>query len=276
MTTTFHPMRGFTLVEVIIVMVITGIIGGIIAMFIRVPVKNYVDTAGRAELTDIADTAVRRMARELRLAVPNSIRLINPQTIEFVPTKTGGRYLASEDAAPAPNPFLSFTNTSSTTFTVVGAMPTGKQAIVANDNIVVYNEGSGTANVWETVGNRALVQSVAGNVITLASNPYAIPSPPVPHPLNRFLVTNGPVRYACSGTNLMRYERYAFSLVPVATPASTPAILAGNVNRCVFVYTPTANTRTGVVTLTLELQRTGSTGPEMIELVQQVHVDNTP
>lgn len=278
MKTRTHSARGFTLVEVIIVMVITGIIGGIIAIFIRVPVQNYVDTAGRAELSDIADTAVRRMTRELRLAVPNSIRLnTTPQTIEFVPTKTGGRYLASEDGAPAANPNLSFTSTASLAFTVVGAMPTGRQAIIANDNIVVFNEGSGSADVWAAVGNRAVVQSVLGNVVTLASNPYAIPNPPIPHPLHRFLVTNGPVRYVCSGNKLLRFERYPFATAVNATPPTTPAVLASNVSSCTFAYTASENnTRSGLVTLTLVLQRTSATGPETVTLLQQVHVDNTP
>ena len=41
--------RGFTLVEMIIVIVITGIIGGIVAIFLRAPVQGYVDSARRAE-----------------------------------------------------------------------------------------------------------------------------------------------------------------------------------------------------------------------------------
>lgn len=276
MKTRGHIERGFTLVEVIIVMVITGIIGAIIAVFIRVPVQNYVDTAGRAELTDIADTAVRRISREMRLAVPNSIRDISSQEIEFVPSKAGGRYLASEDAAPAANPPLSFTDTANRAFTVVGIMPAGRQAIVPGDHIVVFNEGIAPASVWAANGNRAVVESVAGNVVTLVSNPFAARTPPLPHPHNRFLVTNGPVRYVCVGTNLLRYERYPFSDAMAATPSTVPAILAGNVKRCEFEYKATTNTRSGVVTLTLELERTGATGPESVKLVQQIHVDNTP
>ena len=66
---------GFTLVEMIIVMVITGIIGGMVAIFLRAPVQQYMSTARRADMTDIADTALRRIGRDLRLALPNSVRV---------------------------------------------------------------------------------------------------------------------------------------------------------------------------------------------------------
>ena len=59
--------RGFTLVEMIIVIVITGIIGAMVAVFIRVPVQGYVDVAARAALADTADTATRRLTRDVRL-----------------------------------------------------------------------------------------------------------------------------------------------------------------------------------------------------------------
>lgn len=84
-----------SLVEAIVVIVITGIIAGMVAVFIRTPVEGYMDAERRAGLTDIADTAVRRMAREIRLALPNSVRTAadgSGRCIEFIPTKIGARY----------------------------------------------------------------------------------------------------------------------------------------------------------------------------------------
>ena len=90
------------MVEMIVVMVITGIIGGMVAIFIKAPVQGYVDSARRAEMTDIADTALRRLSRDIRTAVPNSVRVLGCGTtpcIEFLPTKGGGRYRASPATA---------------------------------------------------------------------------------------------------------------------------------------------------------------------------------
>lgn len=37
--------RGFTLVEAIVVIVITGVIAGMVAVFIRTPVEGYMDAS---------------------------------------------------------------------------------------------------------------------------------------------------------------------------------------------------------------------------------------
>ncbi|MEX1993814.1 MAG: prepilin-type N-terminal cleavage/methylation domain-containing protein, partial [Steroidobacteraceae bacterium] len=57
---------GVTLIELIIVITITAIVAVGVSVFISRPIEGYVDAARRAELTDIADTALRRMTRDLR------------------------------------------------------------------------------------------------------------------------------------------------------------------------------------------------------------------
>lgn len=95
--------RGFTLFEAILVIAITGIIAGMVTVFLRAPIDAYLDTARRAEMTDIADTALRRIARDLRRAVPNTVRTTtvaaggkNLVYLEFIPAKAGGRYVADD------------------------------------------------------------------------------------------------------------------------------------------------------------------------------------
>jgi MSHA biogenesis protein MshO len=280
--------RAFTLIEMIVVIVITGIIGGVIAVFLRWPVQNYIDSAGRAELTDIADTALRRIEREVHLAVPNSVRIsASGRALEFVPTKAGGRYLSGEDGTTGNH--LDFSDSSKLAFKVVGAMPTARQAIVAGDFIVVNNLGDGyaPADVYAAAPqqNRAQVASVdqAGGIVTLAANPFALQVPSMAHPLHRFLVAGQPVTFVCAGNTLYRYANYGFSTAQVEIPAGgSSAILAtsvalngaGNAD-CTFTYSAAGTTRSGLVGVSLKLARSGSSdGP--IALVKQIHVDNTP
>ena len=93
--------RGFTLMEMVIVIVILGVIGGIASTFLRSPLQGYFDSMSRARLVDIADTALRRIARDLQAALPNSVRTIpsgGVQYLEFIPTVGGGRYRAEKSS----------------------------------------------------------------------------------------------------------------------------------------------------------------------------------
>src|SRR3954451_3460724 len=89
--------RGMTLIEMVIAMAIAAIVVGM-SIFLVTPLQQSVDTTTRAELTDIADNALQRISRDVRLALPNSVRA-NGNAVEFIPLRTGGRY-RTEAAGP--------------------------------------------------------------------------------------------------------------------------------------------------------------------------------
>ncbi|HEY8606814.1 MAG TPA: type II secretion system protein [Noviherbaspirillum sp.] len=287
-----RAQSGFTLVEMVMVIVITGIISAIVAVFIARPVEGYVDTVARAELTDIADIALRRIARDLRLSLPNSVRVTtgadgNPY-LELLLTTTGGRYLAEEDGVGTD--FLRFetvpTCPADCRFEVVGPPP--QPPIQVGNQIVVYNLGPGLEpadayNCASPMGcNRATVAAVTGQVVTLSTNPFATQTPPMRSPAHRFQVVSTPVTYTCRGGSLLRFWNYP--IVP-AQPASAAALataagvrsapLANGITSCRFDYSQLANRRTGLVGLTIGMNVPG-TNAGAVTLFQQVHVDNAP
>ena len=282
----YRTSRGFTLIESVMVIVIIGVISAVVAVFIRSPVQGYVDTVQRAQLTDVADVALRRLSREVRLALPNSLRVLSAggmNYIEFIPTSAGGRYRHQADGSSSGN-FLSYNDSTVLTFDVLGAMPSSP-AMAVNDYIVINNLGDGYApgNAYVAADpcsncNRAKVAAISGNVVTLASNPFGGQSPPLPSPNYRFqVVPSGTkaVTYACPSSvagNLSRYANYGFSAVQAA-PGSSPALLASGVT-CVVDYTSAATGRNGLLYLSLTL--TSTSNGETISLFQQVHVDNSP
>jgi MSHA biogenesis protein MshO len=98
MTCTRAVGQRFTLVELILVIVIMGVIGGVVAVFMRSPIDAYFDTARRAGWRTQRTPPVRRMSRDIRKALPNSLRQSLParccrQPVHRVHSeRTGGRY----------------------------------------------------------------------------------------------------------------------------------------------------------------------------------------
>jgi len=92
-----HPLgkttsHGFTLVELVTVIIVLGVVSVGISGFIRTGVDIYSDVTERDQLLGDSRFVVERINRELRMAVPNSVRVgINNsnsiQCIEFVPSE---------------------------------------------------------------------------------------------------------------------------------------------------------------------------------------------
>lgn len=271
--------RGFTLIEMIMVIVITGIIGGIVAVFLKAPVDQYMDVARRAEISDIADTAFRRVARDLRLALPNSVRVtgacgggLDTCFLEFLPAPAGGRYCA---AAPCDD--LDFSNNADGTFAVIGPGVT----VDNGDSIVVYNLGIPGADAYQGTSRR--VATVFGNGLNAVTyDPNGVQFP-FESPSRRFHVISTPVTYACDGVGtLWRFSGYAIPQLQtsVDTIAELNALanvqtarMATNVSDCRFSYTGLAVAqRSGVVTMQLAITRDNETA----SLIDAAHVSNQP
>lgn len=82
--------QGFTLIELVTVIVVLGIVSVGIAGFMRSGVQIYADATEREQLLGDSRFVVERLTRELRSAIPNSLRVAQDATracIEFVPAQ---------------------------------------------------------------------------------------------------------------------------------------------------------------------------------------------
>ena len=275
------PQSGATLIEMVIVIVISALIAGGVAVFISRPFEGYIDAARRAELSDVADTALRRMTRDLRSALPNSIRITcvpagctdemtRVYYLEYLQTRGGGRYRSDKDSAGNGDELLF--NTTDNSFDVVGP----PVFLESGDSIVIYNlASSGTvANAYSdnTTNNRSSVSSPFGTVnnISISSKQF-----PYPSPGKRFHILEHPVTYECNPTTGELRRHWGYPIAPTQTPlpptGGSVALLANAITRCSFTYNTTSE-RTSVVGVAVRVERNG----EFVRLFQQVHVSNAP
>lgn len=276
---------GFTLVEAVIAIVITGILGSIAAVFITRPVAGYVDATRRAQLTDAADGTLRYIARDIQAALPNSVRVANQNGVlylEFLPTRTNGRYQTDDTCFVAPGCSQLTTH--------------GSVSINANDRIAIYNlynnqladcspqiPSAYCANNTAQVTSASVGSKPDESVLTFPQTVF-YPDLGLTPPGNRYQVIDGTqqaVTYICNpgesgndGTGTLT-RQWGYGINPFqATPPTggTSALLAGNVSHCSFAYNQGTSQNSGLVILWLELEKNG----EKVSLNQQVHVINVP
>jgi MSHA biogenesis protein MshO len=263
--------QGFTLIEAIMVITLTGIIAGMVAAFMGGSIRSYFDATRRADISDTADTAMRRMGRDIQGALPNSVR-VSGNYLEFVPIEDAGRYRTEVGINAADDP-LDFTAPDSS-FDVLGPPVT-----VANgDRVVIFNMGQAGASVYDSPASNAFATDSAGTVtkVGFASGVvFAFASPN-----NRFQIVRRAVSSVCDVANgrLMRFSNYAIQSAQPTSLASLPlsgaaaAVMASNVSACNLTYSSGVLERNGLVTLHLTITEQG----ESVDMRHQVSVANTP
>lgn len=276
----YSPAAGFTLVETVIVIAITGVLAAVVARFIVSPVQGYLSTQARAALVDQADLALRRIGRDLRIALPNSTRVTGSGLgLELIPTTGAARYVAEGTNR------LQF-GTIDTAFDLIGP----PLAVAASQNLVFYNLGTGVVGsdayadnsnaTAQASSNRRTSTTAAGSASSLTMNssaglPVAAFSPPY-----RVFAVDQPVTYRCDLTagTLTRYQGYGFVATQPDPPSGgSSAVLAKGVTGCRFSYdAAVVASRAALVNLALTLQTTTTSGTETVSLHHALHVDNLP
>lgn len=281
-------MRGFTLVELIVTMTVSVVVVAFAAMFVSGPVLGFSDQARRGRLVDSADSALQRISRDIRRALPNSVRVRNTggtSALELLSTVDGARY--RDDVPGSPDQILGFSSADGA-FNAIGPFTQIAKPFSSTTHfLAIYNVGVTGADAYEL----ANVMTPAGTQIDISADAFPgedrVTLAPAfrfafGSPTQRVFLVDGPTSYICDSVagTLTRYSGYtiaqnhtsrdtASELIGAGASAS---LVAGQVTACGFSYSPGTSERSGMVTIELAVGEQGET----ISLLTQVHVDNVP
>ncbi|MBI1423917.1 MAG: prepilin-type N-terminal cleavage/methylation domain-containing protein [Gammaproteobacteria bacterium] len=253
--------QGFNLIELVVTITVIGIIMAGTLAYVTNSVTAYTATARRDQLTSLGRTAVEKVARELRAALPNSVR-VNNNCIEFFPTLGGSIY----QTLPVDTAAASFT---AVDFSLLGSSGTDYVVVYPYDAAALY----AAANPGPLVAYSGKAGSPTATVSLAAAHQFSHQAPQ-----RRFYVVSAPVSYCIVGTDLLRYQNYGIHAVQSAPPGGGSSTLLaqdiqtsdGVVTVTPFTYTPGTLRRSGVIALDFRFL----IGGEWIRLTHEVHIQN--
>lgn len=278
--------KGFTLVEIAVSLVVVAIMAVGFLSFLKPAVDGYLDSKRRADLTDMADTALNAIRSDVRSAVPNSVNVIDPAgCFQLIPTVGGGRYRMGPDtvndaAVCAPGVCSAWPDPSAAeaSATSVDLLSNDGTSPVDGDALAINNQNGDDAYTgasrFAVVGAPTVPRATDGiKRLVMDKNPA-----PSGYDGGRFQVVSKNAKsvvYVCSAGRLFRVVRPSFAKVSGACPAvavGVDAVVATDVESCEFLYDPTVGEKAGYLWTSLTMTRSS----ESIRLGHGSHVDNQP
>jgi MSHA biogenesis protein MshO len=213
--------RGFTLVELVVAIAITGVVMAFAAMFIMAPVDGYEAVSRRAAVVDEVTAGWPEIEADLAHALPNSLRARRNGSfvvLEMLRVVDVVRYMA----------------TPSGDFNVAGRF---RGLVVPFDDstyyLSVYNCGPPTcADAYTLAGSMTPAATrIQIDDIALGQRVSVSPAPvfAADAPRHRMYLVSGPVTYLCDegqGT-VRRYTRYSVAANPASRDSPGELALAG-------------------------------------------------
>ena len=269
-------ISGFTLLELVIVIIILGVMSVGIAGFIKLTTQTYLNVTERDELLANSRFVVERLNREIRNAVPNSIRVKNINAmhcIEFVPIIASSTYIDIPVAPELPR-------------TTISAIPFNDQngnpyrCNGCNDKVIVYPLLP--TEVYDDYNDLTGKVFNVGNFSSAALNQWTIPISNGSvvfnddSPTERFYVANNQISYCLFGNRIYRYDN-AIGGIQGTPPDANNSLMAEylatlDASNLPFTVIPATLTRNAMVQVNLHFTRDN----EDYVFNHDIHINNIP
>ena len=261
--------HGFSLLELIIVIVLIGIMSISLGKLTTNTVFSYIDAKDRNRLSQSSKWVIERISREIREAIPQSVRTGDSggfHCVEFMPIENSSTYLD----LPASGTISSFTAAEydlvSSTSNLIAIMPINPASLY---------------NLTGTIGTVTSVVATANpdQVTVTLSGPTTFTRR---SPQSRFFLLSGPVSFCLNNANgqMSRYSGYAISASQQFPPSGGELIGENfSANTTVFNYQANTLSRSGLLQINLHSQnrnRSLSGNQESFDVFHEVHIRNVP
>ncbi len=256
---------GFTLVELIAVIVILSLIAVVGTQFVVTSLQAYRQTESRGQLVQSGRVAVEQMSRQLRMAVPNSVRISSTgNCIEFMPVVAVTTYQGQ--VADASNGKTAAAQVTTAPFSRGPGQPV-HALISPYFASEIYTAASPSA--------RTGISALGASPHTLVT--FSAAARFLRNSLNnRLYIADNPQRFCVVDGQLVRHRQYGLlsGALSDAAPGGSTDLMALGVSTptTAFALFPGSEVRRAGVTMDLRFTADGQT----VALQQQVYIRNVP
>ena len=265
---------GFTLMEIIMVIVILGVLGIVGADFISQMFRGFADTNTRLDMYEEGKSALVRMERELHGMLPNAICVTNDQGANCVNGNNPGNEIRfgmiAEDTMRTNSMVGGYTEQPiDFPQTVPGTLTDTNPASTppVSGVVSIYNTS------WATFVGGARLFSITG--VTGAEMIFGGQTITNPSPQQRYYVMDRTVSYRYNiGTNTLLRSVTTVGSGGVGNFAlSTEYPLARDVSAFDFYYTAPSLSRNGIISVVFTMSK--ENGLNLV-MHKEIHVKNVP
>ncbi len=291
---THYDVAAFTLIEMVVVIILLAIIAMVSSQFFSHAIIGYTDAELRISLAHSGRIATEKVTRELRNAMPQSIRVSN-NCVEFIPVLSSAHYqdqnitYASPAVASKPLPVSGETN-SDNQVDVFNLNFTPQAGI--NYYLVVYPLGAGVSNgdPYVTTSPGSLFGFSSQSIINAPSNSITRLTMDGAYlflrhsPMRRLFIVTPPISYCVVSNRLQRYSGYGFNNSQATPPGGTIQRIVDDLQLSdagssitPFVFSTGTLVRNAVVKLDFRLRQIDQLGNEnWLRVNHEVQVRNVP
>lgn len=281
---TISNNKGYTLIELVAVIVIIGILGVASTRFIVFGTEIYVESSERQRVLSQSRYFVERLTRELRASIPNSVRIDTSNAcLQFVPIKASGAYRTIGTDNPAPiSPNISSGEIEVVSWDVNQYDINDRMYIYATDPAEIYiplNIVGGKFSIIEFIAAKPAQPNYELELYQIEGSEDIFSTA---SPISRYFTADHSVNY-CFFANgneydVYRFETTNFSVLQPVPQAPTGVLMAEGLTNNITMQPPfsindAAQVRNSIVNLYLQFETLNG---EDMYYNHEVHIPNVP